>query len=179
MRMSKYEEALQVATRAHHGQIRKNSTESYLEHPKRVANLLERAKFREEVVIAGLLHDVVEDSETTMEEIRVQFGDAIADIVAAHTEDKRLSWEDRKRHTIETVKRAPLEVKALIVADKLDNLQSVKKQYDEIGEGVWAAFKRGKEQQSWYNRSIVEALGVHEDEPAYFQEYRELVQSFF
>ncbi len=170
--MDRYNEALQLATVAHNGQTRKNSTEPYIEHPKRVAATLQKAGFREEVVMAGLLHDVVED-------IREKFGADVADIVAYHTEDKTLSWEDRKQHTIDSLKVAPFDVKALIIADKLDNLQSIKEQHDVMGEKVWDAFKRDREQQSWYNRSVMEALGENQDEPEFFQEYRKLVNEFY
>ncbi len=177
--MNKYDQALQMAMTAHAGQTRKNSIEPYIEHPKRVAEILRTAGFREEVVIAGLLHDVVEDSPIQNEEIRAQFGKEVAEIVAYHTEDKSLTWEERKQHTIDTLKNAPKEVQALIIADKLDNIQSIIKQYKELGDQVWNAFKRGREQQSWYNHAIVDALGRSDNEPAYFQIYRELVQQFY
>ncbi|MGM9926297.1 MAG: HD domain-containing protein [Bacillus sp. (in: firmicutes)] len=173
------EAAIQLATEAHAGQVRKNTTEPYVEHPKRVAAILEEAGFREEVIIAAILHDIVEDTPVTIEQIRERFGDDVADIVAYHTEDKTLSWEERKEHTISVVETAPLEVKALIIADKLDNLQSLSRQYEEMGEAVWAAFKRGPEKQEWYNRSVAEAICNMKGAPAFFGAYCRLVDDFF
>ncbi|WP_019241533.1 MULTISPECIES: HD domain-containing protein [Bacillus] len=177
--MKKYDQALAFATKAHNGQTRKNSSQPYIEHPIRVAGILKDAHFREEVVIAALLHDVVEDCPVTIEEIKETFGKDVATIVAYHTENKALSWEERKQHTIEVVQTAPLEVKALIVADKLDNLQSLIQQYDKLGEKVWTAFKRGKKEQAWYNKSVVEAIKDIEDAPEFFKVYQKLVEQFF
>lgn len=177
--MNILEEACRFATKEHGTQTRKNSKEPYVEHPKRVAAILKEAGFRDEVIAAGLLHDVVEDTPVTIEEIKEKFGEDVAAIVAYHTEDKSLSWEERKKHTISVVKSAPLEVKALIVADKLDNLESLSKQYEEMGNEVWRAFKRGREQQEWYNRSVAEAIQKVEHAPAFFHQYEQLVEHFF
>ena len=177
--MNKLEKAEQFATKAHGNQTRKNSLEPYIEHPKRVAMLLKEAGFPEEVVIAGYLHDVVEDTPITIENIKKQFGESVAKIVAYHTEDKTKSWEERKQHTINAFKTAPYDVQALIIADKLDNLQSVVEQHNQIGDKVWDAFKRGKEEQAWYNCSIVEAIPQLENPPLYFERYKQLVKQFF
>jgi len=177
--MNNIQAAKDLAQKAHEHQTRKNSEEPYVEHPIRVAKILKEAGFREEVIIAGLLHDTVEDTDVTLEEIEEKFGSDVANIVAYHTEDKSLSWEERKQHTIDVVKTAPYEVKALIIADKLDNLQSLKQQYDVMGEEVWKAFKRGKEQQCWYNCSIVDVISTFEDSPQFFATYQQLVRAFF
>lgn len=173
------EKAILVATKAHEGQKRKNSTEAYVEHPIRVAQMLKESGFRDEVVIAGVLHDTVEDTSLTIAEIDCVFGEEVANIVAAHTEDKSLSWEERKSHTIASIKSVSLEVKALIIADKLDNLLSLMDSYDKIGEKTWEAFKRGREQQAWYYKSIVEAIEDVENAPAFFNEYKTLVDTFY
>ena len=178
--MNNIEAAKDFAKKAHQHQKRKNSDEPYVEHPIRVAKVLQDAGYSEEVIIAGLLHDTVEDNpDVTIAEIEEKFGKKVADIVAQHTENKSLSWEERKEHTIEVVKTASIEVKALIIADKLDNLKSLKQQYDVIGEEVWKVFKRGKEKQKWYNCSIVDAISTIENTPAFFAEYKQLVQAVF
>ncbi|MBC8923586.1 bifunctional (p)ppGpp synthetase/guanosine-3',5'-bis(diphosphate) 3'-pyrophosphohydrolase, partial [Escherichia coli] len=81
-------------------------------HPLNVARILRRAGFREEVVVAGLLHDAVEDTEMTDADIRAAFGAEVADLVASHTENKTFSWEERTAHTIEQVRTGNLEEKA-------------------------------------------------------------------
>lgn len=85
-----YEKARQMMIEAHSGQVRKITGEPYFSHPLNVARILRRAGFREEVVVAGLLHDAVEDTEMTDADIRATFGDEVADLVASHTENKTL-----------------------------------------------------------------------------------------
>lgn len=176
------EKAKAFAAKAHEGQKRKNSTEDYIIHPIRVADLLEQAGFREEVICAGYLHDVVEDTNYTLQDIEREFGRDVRGFVAAHTEDKSKSWMERKQHTIETVWKAPFELKALIVADKLDNLRSLQKDLATYGNEVWKNFNAGAEDQKWYNESIVAAM-INErnpdDLPNYFYEYKQLVEQTF
>ncbi|WP_147554179.1 HD domain-containing protein [Bacillus testis] len=177
--MNQLDKAQYLAEKAHAGQTRKNSDEPYAEHPKRVARILQEAGFPDAVIIAGYLHDTVEDTEVTPAVIEEQFGPDVARLVAAHTENKTLSWEERKEHTIQTVKEGPMEVKALIVADKLDNLQALQKHYEEQGSRVWDAFKRGREKQAWYNQSIADAIKDIPQPPAFFKQYIDLVETFF
>lgn len=177
-----YEKAKAFIRKAHQGQKRKITGEPYFSHPFNVARILQQAGFRQDVVIAGLLHDVVEDTPVTMEEITTEFGPNVAKLVAAHTENKALSWEERKAHTIEVVKNGSLEEKAIIVADKLDNLTSVKYALSSEGNRVWNYFKRGYSMQKWYNQSVAKNMtyGLKPEEiPAYFETYARLVSWIF
>ncbi|MBC1475565.1 bifunctional (p)ppGpp synthetase/guanosine-3',5'-bis(diphosphate) 3'-pyrophosphohydrolase [Listeria grandensis] len=177
-----YQRASDFAEEAHQTQRRKITGEPYFSHPRNVANLLRGAGFREEVVAAGFLHDVVEDTPVTLDEVRALFGEDVADLVASHTEDKTLSWEDRKSHTIEFLRTASLEQKAIIVADKLDNLQSIKYAWSSEGDKVWSYFNRGYKQQKWYNESVVANMyeGLEDSEiPAYFEQYERLCRWIF
>ena len=180
--MTLKEKAIEYATAAHAGQIRKLSNKPYIIHPLQVAETLEEAGFSEELVIAGLLHDTVEDTDTTIEEIEKEFGSKVASYVLAHTEDKTKSWEERKQHTLELVKDAPLEVKALIVADKWDNLKSMTAGHELIGDEIWNSFKRGLESQKWYIKGIAmnSFYGLDEEEiPEFFHEFVKDVNDFF
>ncbi|MFS0674785.1 HD domain-containing protein [Ornithinibacillus sp. 179-J 7C1 HS] len=176
------EKAKDFATRAHAGQKRKNSNDDYITHPIRVAERLEKEGFSDELVCAAYLHDVVEDTIYEIEDIEKHFGKKVAEIVAAHTEDKSKSWKERKTHTIETIKYADKEVKFLIIADKLDNLLGLEKDLTVNGHKVWDNFNAGVEEQKWYNESICQnmyyGLESH-DIPPYFQEYEELVRRVF
>ncbi|MBC2367577.1 bifunctional (p)ppGpp synthetase/guanosine-3',5'-bis(diphosphate) 3'-pyrophosphohydrolase [Listeria booriae] len=177
-----YQRASEFAEKAHRGQRRKITGEPYFSHPRNVANLLRNAGFREEVVAAGFLHDVVEDTPVTLDEIRTAFGEDVARLVASHTEDKSKTWEERKKHTIETVRTGTLEEKAIIVADKLDNLQSVKYALSSEGNKVWSYFNRGYDLQKWYNEGVVANMytGLEEDEiPAFFRTYERLCRWMF
>ncbi|RWZ52192.1 bifunctional (p)ppGpp synthetase/guanosine-3',5'-bis(diphosphate) 3'-pyrophosphohydrolase [Halobacillus fulvus] len=176
------EKAKSFATKAHAGQKRKKSDADYIVHPIRVAERLERAGYGEAVICAGYLHDVVEDTSYNIEDIRREFGEDVARIVQAHTEDKTKSWKERKQHTIDVVRNGSKEVKALIVADKLDNLESLQADLAEEGKAVWNGFNAGYEKQKWYNESVVESMkhGLTEKEvPGFFYVYRDLVQKTF
>lgn len=174
--------AKSFATKAHEGQLRKSSGMAYISHPMRVAKILANAGFSATVIAAGFTHDTVEDTSITIEDIQREFGDAVAKLVAFNTEDKDKSWEERKQHTIDHLGNATLEEKALVVADKYANLLELVHQYDEKGEALWSAFKRGKEQQHWYFRSVGESgmKNVEPDKvPAFFVQYAQLVKDFF
>lgn len=174
--------AKNFAEKAHEGQTRKSSDDPYITHPIRVAERLENSGFNDELVCSGYLHDVVEDTPYEIEDIEERFGIQVAKLVSAHTEDKSKTWRERKQHTIDTVKYASKEVKYLIVADKLDNLLSMEKEYELQGDALWENFNAGFEQQKWYNESIVENMdaGLDESEiPDYFQTFRDTVKRVF
>ncbi|APC47017.1 phosphohydrolase [Virgibacillus halodenitrificans] len=176
------ERAKAFAIKAHEGQVRKNSKAAYVTHPIRVAERLEKAGFSDELVSAAYLHDVVEDTPYVIEDIEREFGPQVAQFVAAHTEDKSKSWKERKQHTINTVLHADREIKCLIIADKLDNILGLEEDMEVMGNKVWENFNAGREDQKWYNSSIVAAMyhGLNEEEtPAYFNEYEQAVKRVF
>lgn len=176
------EKALQFATKAHEGQYRKTRNVPMISHPIRVAEVLKESGFSNEVVAAGYLHDTVEDTPVTIEEIEDEFGNEVARLVAGNTEDKSKSWEERKQHTIDWVKEAPLEIKALICADKWDNLQSMVEDYSTMGDTLWNSFKKGQEKQKWYFSQVAKNafVGLKDEEiPSFFHLYQDLVFSFF
>lgn len=156
--------ALVVAAAAHQGQQRKGSGRPYIVHPIGVARLLVEAGCRDEVVAAGLLHDTLEDTHLTLEDLHRLFGQAVAATVAGCSEpDKSVPWETRKRHTLRNLNTAPLEVRLVTCADKLDNVLSLAEDQREQGEALWGRFNRGKDDQAWYYRSIVQRLTMGEE----------------
>lgn len=176
------EKAKAYAIQAHEGQVRKIAGTPMVEHPIRVADMLKKAGFDDHVVAAGYLHDTVEDTPVTIEDLESLFGASTALLVAANTEDKRLSWEERKQHTLDSIRTAPLSVRALIVADKFDNFMSLKKGHEEMGEQVWSRFKRGRDLQAWYFKGVatnavygLEASLI----PPFFRQYQQEVEAFF
>ncbi|WP_226038174.1 HD domain-containing protein [Aquibacillus saliphilus] len=174
--------AIDYASRKHDGQKRKLDETPYISHPFRVGMLLLQDGLEEDIVTAGLLHDVVEDTDGTLEEISQIFGEKVAQLVAYASEpDKSLSWHERKQHTIETIKNAPLEAKLVVCADKIDNLTSILEKEHEIGITIWDSFKAGKEKQKWYYSSIYNSL-VHElnenEHPALFNRYKKMLETF-
>ncbi|QKY71138.1 HD domain-containing protein [Lentibacillus sp. CBA3610] len=170
------------AEKAHEGQTRKSSGTPYITHPIRVAKRLEDSGFSDELISAGYLHDVAEDTPYEIEDIEAAFGIQVARLVSLHTEDKSKTWRQRKQHTIDTVKYAAKDVKYLIVADKLDNLLSMEKEFERQGDALWDNFNAGYDEQKWYNASIAENMeaGLADDDiPDYFREFQEAVKRMF
>lgn len=153
------DEAIEFAVRAHTGQHRKGTDIPYITHPMAVAMLLARAGCDEEIITAGLLHDTVEDCGVSLAEIAARFGERVAAIVEGCSEpDKAAPWEARKEHTLHYLRTAPLDVKLVSCADKLHNARTIAADVAAHGEATWSRFKRGRAQQGWYYRGIVEAF---------------------
>jgi (p)ppGpp synthase/HD superfamily hydrolase len=163
--------------------VRKGTDIPYITHPFSVALILSQAGCSEEVIVAGLLHDTIEDTSITLDDIRETFGDRIALIVMGCSEpDKSLPWEKRKEHTIAFLKTAPLEVRLVVCADKLHNVRTITSEYRKIGDQVWDPFKRGREKQKWYYRSLMECFFNQSDIPKnmpLFEHFKEEVENLF
>ena len=158
--MNVIEKALQVASKAHLNQYRKHTNIPYIIHPVAVGMILMKAGYSDDIVAAGILHDTVEDTSLSLAEIDREFGPNIANIVYGCSEpDKSLSWEERKEHTIEFLKTASEDIKAVACADKLHNIRSIMNDYEQICDMVWERFNRGKQDQEWYYRNVIESLG--------------------
>lgn len=141
--------ALDQAAVWHQGQLRKypGVAVPYVSHLAGVAAILSRHGFDSEVVAAGVLHDAVEDTDATIEQISDLFGHRVAELVAHVTEqDKSLPWEERKRLYLEHFKEKPWEAQAISLADKIDNFLSILVCAHNHGD-PWAMFKRGRDAQ--------------------------------
>ena len=135
-------DAFEFAARAHEGQDRKGDGSPYIRHPVEVARLLHREGVDDVTLAAAFLHDVVEDSDTTIEEIRRRFGEDVAAVVDAMTEDKAISdYEERKRHHRDQVAAFGGAAMRIYAADKLANLRDMRTLYASEGEAAAAKFK--------------------------------------
>ncbi|MBD3337044.1 MAG: HD domain-containing protein [Candidatus Eisenbacteria bacterium] len=149
-------QAVTFAARAHGHQKRKTGDVPYVLHPLRVAQLLAETGGGERVIIAGLLHDTLEDTQIGPEEIESTFGAQVRKIVEGCTEpDRSESWENRKQHTLDALKTAPREILLVTWADKFDNIRSIVRDLDEGRSSIWEHFKRGRDSQEWFYRSLV------------------------
>jgi len=176
--------ALTTAAKAHHQQFRKGTNTPYFIHPVGVAMILDRFHFPEPWIIAGLLHDVLEDTDLPAGFIEKNFGNEVAEIVLGCTEPhhNEKPWLERKTHTIEYLRTAPLSVKIVTCADKLHNLLTIMNDLPETGERLWQRFRYGKEKQEWYYSNLVESFlanlaqnELHE----IFYEYKQIVTRVF
>lgn len=178
--MELIEKAIVFATMAHGNQKRKGTNIPYITHPYAVGMYLQKANCSPEVVAAGILHDTLEDTETTFYELKEIFGEKVANLVKAASEnDKSLPWEERKQLTIEMLKDATLEEIQVIVADKLHDIRSIGEDLHQFGEAFWKRFKRGKRDQHWYYASIVKALSSRKSEFYLIRELEEEVMKVF
>ena len=176
------DKAKKFAIEAHKGQIRKADPEKpEIVHPINVGNILEEYEFDENVVAAGFLHDVVEDTSYTIEDIDKEFGKDIASLVMGASEpDKSLSWEDRKKHTIESIKNLDIRHKAIVCADKISNLEDLRIISEIRGEYNFSAFRRGFDSQKWYYNGVYESLIQNEDKSLpMFIRLKELIDYIF
>jgi len=135
--------ALEQARSDHAGQVRNGSGGMpYVDHPIRVAAILDELGYGDEVLAAALLHDVVEDSETTLDELREKFGDEVAGLVGAMTDDEELEdYRERKAEHRERLAAAPVEALAIYGADKLTNSKTLRDAYASEGDAVRDEFK--------------------------------------
>jgi (p)ppGpp synthase/HD superfamily hydrolase len=166
----RYDAALGLAAHAHRAQLRKGSEVPYIVHPVHVSTILLRYGFAEDLVIAGLLHDVVEDQGIPLAKIEAGFGPDVARIVAAVTEQKReegieRDWQVRKQETLDTLVGAGDDVVAVKAADVLHNVRSIAWCLRRNGPDIWHSFKRGPEVSLWYYQGVAaivrERLGSH------------------
>jgi (p)ppGpp synthase/HD superfamily hydrolase len=163
----RFVDALAFATEAHTGQFRKGTSIPYIAHPLSVAALVLTDGGNEDAAVAALLHDVLEDTDVTAEELEKRFGERVARIVEAcsDTEEKpKPPWRQRKEAFFERLRAEDDEgVLRVEVADKLDNARAILRDLMDVGDRVWERFNAGREQQLWYYRSLAEAFTTRPD----------------
>lgn len=152
----KIQSALRDTLIYHQKQMRKGTSIPYAAHPISLAMLLIENKFSEDLVVAALLHDTIEDTSMTPDALRDAYGDVIYHLVMSVTEvDQSQPWELRKQHTLQKFPTLSLESKWLVFVDKLHNLYSMTSLYHVIGKDIWTHFSRGYEKQKWYYESLM------------------------
>lgn len=167
--------AIIYAVEHHAGQFRKGTVRPYITHPLEAMQILHSMRADINLMIAGVLHDTIEDTEATEEGIRELFGDDVADLVTAHSEDKSKTWDERKTHAIEELAKADKRLKMLIMADKVSNLRSMASDYAQIGDELWNRFNAPVNKQAWYYSGIQDALYDMQNYPECAAVYWEMV----
>lgn len=178
-------EAIYYAAKRHAGQVRKSTSIPYLVHPMEVMGILIENGCDENVVIAGILHDVIEDTcedndtirDIVRNEIKEKFGGEVLAIVNCESEDKSKTWKERKQRTIDCLKNESFEVQAVCCADKLSNIMSIYADRQKIGDKVFERFNAPKEELKWYYSGITESLNLHGRKM--FDEYKTYVEKVF
>lgn len=152
------DQAFLFALRVHGKQMRKDG-KPYIVHPFSVATELAKNGADDDLICAGLLHDTIEDGGIMPEELRREFGDEVLRLVLFDTENKDLSWKERKDATLHALENCDRKCAMLICADKLSNIRDVQEGLQNEGDGVWGHFKYGKDAQEWLFREYVGILG--------------------
>lgn len=172
--------AIEKATIAHMGQKRKGTDTPYIVHPFEVAQILTSAGCNEHTIIAGLFHDLLEDTTTSSSEIEREFGPQVLAIVQACTEPDNGNWEARKAHTVRYMLNCTdIEIIQVSCADKLSNLRSMQADYQDIGEKLWDRFRRTKDKIDWYYACLIQAYRPHIANYSMFKELESLHQELF
>jgi (p)ppGpp synthase/HD superfamily hydrolase len=168
------ERATFVAVVAHKEQVRKSDGSPYIVHPLMVARIVASHNFPDVVVAAALVHDVLEDSPITKDELTNLLNEEVVAIVTAVSEDKSLPWKDRKLQYIKAVSVSGEYVKAVSVADKIHNAQSLRDAHAKFGSSVWERFNQGRDIKIWFERTLCDQLEQNWQHPL-LQEYKTLV----
>lgn len=156
---SRLQRAFRYALEQHAGQTRKKTAVPYISHLMAVASLVLEAGGDEEMAIAALLHDVVEDCGglPRLREVREMFGARVARIVKGCTDayvEPKPEWLQRKKHYLHELKNEDTETRLVSACDKLHNARTVLADYRQEGEGVWSRFTGKKNGTLWYYRAL-------------------------
>jgi len=152
--------AFLFAVEKHAGQVRKASTTPYIAHLMGVASLALEFGGDEDISIAALLHDVVEDcgGAAMLREVKRRFGTRVAKIVDGCTDSDTFPkppWRERKENYLRHLKSADADTRLVSAADKLNNMRSILSDYREVGESIWERFNGRREGTLWYYRALL------------------------
>lgn len=156
---SRFLKAFNFAAKKHSGQTRKASTIPYIAHLMGVASLVLEAGGDEDLAIAALLHDVVEDcgGAPMLKKVRRKFGKRVATVVDGCTDADsypKPPWRERKEKYIARLRSEGPDTQLVSASDKLNNIRSIISDYRAIGESVWSRFNGGREGTLWYYRTL-------------------------
>ncbi|MBP5673201.1 MAG: bifunctional (p)ppGpp synthetase/guanosine-3',5'-bis(diphosphate) 3'-pyrophosphohydrolase [Victivallales bacterium] len=179
------DKAIIYAVNAHKGVPRRGRDFPYIVHPLEALTIVATMTSEPELLAAAVLHDVVEDTPCTVEDIRREFGDRVADLVDAETEkhdhsrSREESWYDRKNAALEELKHAGRDVKIVALGDKLSNMRAIARDYVRYGDDFWQQFHaKDPRSHAWRFRALVEAMAELKGMEAY-EEFAALVEKVF
>ena len=169
------DKAILFAVKCHANTERRGKGYPYIIHPLEAAEIVATITPDQELLAAAILHDTIEDTDATIEQIREQFGDRVANLVDDESEkrepncDKVASWRSRKEASINHLKQASRDSKIVALGDKLSNMRAIAHDYEELGDKLWDRFHapNGKADHEWHYRGLAEALAELSDTHAY------------
>lgn len=177
--------AIVFAVKAHHNTERRGKGFPYIVHPLEAVEIVATITPDQELLAAAALHDTIEDTEVTVEDIRKEFGDRIANIVHAESDQETEgvseedSWHARKQAAIDRLAAAPYEAKIVAMGDKLSNMRAIWRDYQQKGDELWKIFHvKDKASHEWHYRGLAASLSELKDTFAY-QEFERLLNEVF
>ena len=177
--------AIIFAVNAHAGTERRGKGFPYIVHPMEAVEIVATMTSDQELLAAAALHDTVEDTDVTVEQIREEFGDRIASLVASESDtfqdgvSEEDSWHARKRAAIERLASASRDAKIVALGDKLSNMRAIARDYSVMGDSLWNIFHaKDPRDHEWHYRGLADSLRDLEDTFA-FKEFEHLIDIVF
>ncbi len=177
--------AIVFAVRAHAGTERRGKGFPYIVHPLEAVEIVATMTADQELLAAAALHDTVEDTDVTVEQLRAEFGDRIAALVASESDivvegaSEEQSWHARKQAAIDRLARASHDAKIVALGDKLSNMRAIARDYATQGDKLWNLFHaKDPKDHEWHYRGLADALRELKDTFA-FQEFEQLINQVF
>lgn len=177
--------AIVFAVRAHAGTERRGKGFPYIVHPLEAVEIVATMTSDQELLAAAALHDTVEDTDVTLAQIRAEFGDRVAELVALESDepheknDSVDNWRARKQLALDRLKRASRDAKIVTLGDKLSNMRAIARDYAEQGDKLWNLFHaKNSKDHEWRYRGLAEALRELQDTFAY-KEFEQLINNVF
>ena len=177
--------AILFAVKAHAGTERRGKGFPYIVHPMEAMEIVATITPDQELLAAAALHDTVEDTDVTVEEIRAQFGERIASLVAAESDEmpagvsEEDSWHARKKAAIDRLAAASHDAKIVALGDKLSNMRAIARDYAVKGDELWKIFHASDpKDHEWHYRGLANSLRELSDTFA-FQEFEALIDQVF
>lgn len=176
--------AITFAVKAHQGMERKGKGFPYIVHPMEAVCIVATMTNDQELLAAAALHDVIEDTDTTADDLKKEFGECVAMLVEAESEDKTggskaETWHQRKQDTLDRLRNADLDIKIVALGDKLSNMRAIAHDYAVLGDELWNRFTvKDPAEHAWRYHALAEALNDLSDTDAY-KEFHTLVNKTF
>ncbi len=176
--------AIIFAVNAHQGVERKGKGLPYIVHPMEAVSIVATMTTDQELLAAAALHDVIEDTDTTYDDLRREFGERIARLVSAESDievegPRADSWYQRKQVALDRLMTASHDVKVVALGDKLSNMRAIAHDYAAVGDELWQRFAvKERNAHAWRYRQLVKALADLAGLDAY-EEFRILVEKVF
>ena len=179
------DKAIIYAVKAHSGVERRGKGFPYIVHPMEAVEIVATMTSDQELLAAAVLHDVVEDTPATVQDLRVLFGNRVASLVAAESDieieglSDEESWHERKQVAIDRLAKAPKDAKMVALGDKLSNMRTIYRDWLAKGDDIWNIFHvKDPSEHEWHYRGLADSLRELDDTIA-FKEFEHLINKVF